>query len=391
MKQLNVCLILCITIFATATNAFQFSSLLEVQELKKSLFGSNLIETIALTFDSDDRVASAKEVLSMLEDLRNQLVSDQENDSALYESKKHDFEEHIAKLDAEIQELTERIDYLASEIERLTGLIAQADLNIASFQERIKNLKELLSEMHEANERDNKYYNQKIEELQHLYNAFSSILEKLEALTGSVSGVNVYSHINLTDAEKRDVEWSKENPGVASKLEAAAVKSFLQVESESSEMASMVAQLSKQYTNFLENTLNADQGALAKLKSLLSTMQEDVLAQKTQTEKHLDSINLQYGELKEGAEKEIIYNEDALKSQMENREHYLAERGAYMEEKFNKEQRRDLLRKEREINDDLRGKLKNTFEKEKADRAVELDVTKKLISIVERRLVDKSF
>lgn len=388
MKNLNVCLIICLALLSTI-NSFQFSSLREVQELKSNIFGSNLIETISLTFQSDNKVGAANEVLTMLEELKSQLKSDQSADSLIFENKFTEFNVHIEKLDAEISKLTTEIDALIVEIKRLTDLITQADLNILSFKTRIENLNALLFEMKEANDQDNTYYKEKISQLGKVYEAFSTILARLENLVGSVSARQAPGHVNLTDSEKRDVEWTKNNPNVtAPNLDA---KSFLQVESESTEMTNMMMQLSAQYDNFLETTLNADQGALVQLKKILSTIQEEVLVQKTSAIKHIEDINSKYKELKANADDEIALNDAALKKQNENRTKYLADKAARVEEQANKEKRRDLLRNEKDLNEKIRANLKSTFEKEKIDRAAELEVVEKLIRIVENRLVKKSF
>ena len=388
MKNLNVCLILCLALLSSI-NSFQFSSLLEVQELKSNIFGSNLIETIALTFQSDNKVGAANEVLTMLQELKTQLTTDQTNDTDTFESKNEEFNNHIVKLEKEISRLTVEIDALIVEIQRLTDLITQADLNILSFKARIANLKTLLVEMKDANDKDNTYYKEKIAQLGKVYEAFSAILARLENLVGSVSAKQAPGHVNLTDSEKRDVEWTKNNPNVtAPNLDA---KSFLQVESESTEMTNMMMQLSAQYDNFLETTLNADQGALVQLKKILSTIQEEILVQKTSAERHLDDINSKYKDLKYQADEEIALNETALKKQADNRDKYAEDKAARVEEKSNKEKRRELLRNEKELNEKIRASLKSTFEKEKIDRAAELDVVDKLIKIVENRLVKKSF
>lgn len=299
----------------------------------------------------------------MLEELRSQLQSDQASDTQTFQNKQDQFDTHIQKLANEIAQLTTDIEALNKEIERLTGLISQADLNLASFATRIANLKAILPELDTANANDNRYYNRRMNELQSLYNAFTTILERLQRLTGSVSAVNVPSHINLTDSEKRDLEWRNQNPNVTSRLDAALVKSFLQVESESSESAQLAMQLSQQYDSFLENTLNADQGALRKLVGILSSIQEEILGQKTAAQKHLDDINAQYKEMRDNTEAEIKLNENAHARQTENRNKYLAEKARNIEEKESKEKRRELLTKEKVINEDLRSNLKATDRK----------------------------
>ena len=208
MKFLNAILLISIALMSNAF-AFEFSSLKEIQALKSSVFGSNLIETISLTFQSDARAEAGKEVLAQLTELKTQLTNDQASDDALFNSKSTEFRTHIENLHAEIANLTEEINRLQAEIERLANLIDVANSNIASFEGRIANLEELLVTMANANNDDNKYYNQKIEELERLYQAFNQMIEKLNLLRGSVSGVNKYDHINATESELRDMAWSE--------------------------------------------------------------------------------------------------------------------------------------------------------------------------------------
>ena len=88
MKYFNVFLILAVVLISN-TNSFQFSSLQEVQELKTTVFGSNLNETISLTFQNDARANAGREVLAQLNELKAQLNADQKNDSDLFEKKKN--------------------------------------------------------------------------------------------------------------------------------------------------------------------------------------------------------------------------------------------------------------------------------------------------------------
>merc|ERR1712151_344384 len=99
-----------------------------------------------------------------------------------------------------------------AEIDRLALLIETATQNIHSFEERIKNLGELLEQMADDNKNDNLYYNEKIEDLGKLYSAFTQIIEKISLMKGSSSGVNKYAHINATGSELRDIAYRKAHP-----------------------------------------------------------------------------------------------------------------------------------------------------------------------------------
>ena len=161
MKSLNVFLLLSIVLISNAYS-FQFSSLKEVQALKTTVFGSNLIETISMTFQNDARKNAGKEVLAQLNELKAQLNGDQKADDDMFNKKNAAFTSHIENLVKEIQQLTDEIAALEAEIDRLALLIETATQNIASFEERIKNLGELLENMAEDNKNDNIYYNEKM-------------------------------------------------------------------------------------------------------------------------------------------------------------------------------------------------------------------------------------
>jgi len=371
-------------------NSFQFSSLKEVQALKTTVFGSNLIETISMTFQNDARAEAGKEVLTQLNELKAQLLGDQKNDDDLFAKKDGAFTQHIANLAKEIAELTEEIAKLEAEIERLAALILTATENIASFEDRIKNLGELLENMADANKSDNLYYNEKIEDLGKLYSAFTQIIAKIGLLKGSASGVNEYSHINKTASEIRDIKYRKEHPTpafVETESKEKKFMSFLQVTNQNKESTKMALKLAKQYTNFLENTLEADQAALMKLIGILSRIQDETLIKKAATIEHLADINKHYADLKEATENEIIANKASLKKQTANRAKYIEEKQKAEEEKAEKEARKVLLIKEKAINEKLQGELQATHKTEKEGRAGELDVVNILEGIVERRLI----
>lgn len=393
MKYLNVFLLITIALISN-TRSFHFSSLEEVQELKTTVFGSNLIETISMTFQDGSRADAGREVLTQLNELKNQLDSDQKNDDSTFALKQSGFVRHIENLTKEIKLLAEEIARLTAEIARLTALIAQADKNILSFNKRIANLNTLLEQMRAANEDDNKYYNRKINDLGRVYEAFTKIINTINKLKGSSSGVKKYSHINATDSEKRDEAFRRANKNlnktafVEVEEEEKKFMSFLQVEN--TESTEMKLKLSREYTAFLQSTVNADQAALAKLVKILIVIQDENLSKKSAAIAHLENINSRYQKMKVSTENEINANKVALKRQSDNRERYLAEKAKAEELRAQKEARKKLLENEKAINEQLLAGLRATYAKEKLARAEESKVVSILTRIVERRLLKKN-
>ena len=160
MRTINVCLII-LTLTIGLSNSIDFASLKEIQSLKQNSFASSLIETISLSL-SAQKSDDGTEVLKMLNNLKEQLRSDQTSDDKVYDTKYSEFEEHIKKLSQEITKLSNEITSLESRIAELVSLIQNATINIKSFEGRIVNLTTSLSQMKDIFDSDKKYYTGKI-------------------------------------------------------------------------------------------------------------------------------------------------------------------------------------------------------------------------------------
>merc|ERR1712032_1144528 len=95
----------------------------------------------------------------------------------------------------------------------------------------------------------------------------------------------------------------------------------------------MALKLAKQYTNFLETTLEADQAALMKLIEIMTRIQDETLVKKANAIEHLNNINATYKDLKEKTEAEVVANQASLKKQTANRAQYIEEKQKAEEEK----------------------------------------------------------
>jgi len=348
------------------SKSFDFASLSEIQSLKQNSFAASLIETISLSL-SASKGSDASDVLEMLSGLKNQLLADQGTDDKLFESKNTEFEDHISKLNSEIEELDRQIKALALRIDELTGLITVAELNIQSFNERINNLKQSIDEMSVIFDNDKLYYEQKIEGLGVLEVKMRLVMETLSKMIGSVSGDGKYDHITATETEKRDQELKAANAQV----------SFLQIKK----------MLPDQYASLAQLTLMADQKALEKLNSILNIITQDITKEKIDKAAYLENMGKSFEELKNQMLDEIDANTKARNEQTVNKENYESEKGLKEKEKSEKEARRDSLINERDINIELQKQLTNTHATEAADRKKEVEIVNTLIGIVERRLV----
>jgi predicted nucleic acid-binding Zn-ribbon protein len=347
------------------TNSFDFASLREIQSLKQNTFAASLIETISLSLTSS-KGEGVEDVLKMLGDLRNQLNQDQKNDDNTFNAKNSEFNAHIKKLAEEIAQLASEIAALEARIEELANLIAQAIINIESFQDRIGNLTQTLVDLKQKLEDDTTYYTKKANGLAELNSKLLVVNEKLGKLIGSASGANVFNHINLTESEKRDIAYREEQ----------AKTSFIQL-SKSLPLAPELVEL----------TLQADQKALQRLMSIISKFASEALDEKAEAERKLQEAKETYEILKKSMEEEIELNKQAMAKQEENKKNYENEKEAKEAEKAEKEARKEALEKEKVINEKLQAALSQTYQKEKKDRAEEIRVVGILVNIVQKRLM----
>jgi len=368
MRTINACLVIMITILGFTTS-FDFASIKEIQSLKQNSFAASLIETISLSLSSS-KGNGVEDVQKMLGELQAQLENDQKNDDATFNAKNGEYDEHIKKLAQNIEKLAEEIAILAARILELEGLIAQAILNIQSFNERIGNLTQSIVDLDQKLEDDKKYYTTKAEGLQEVNVKLLLVNEKLSKMIGSASGVKVYSHINQTESEKRDIAYRKEQEALKT--------SFIQI-SKSIPLAS----------NLVEMTLQADQKALKKLMGIINKFAEQCLEEKAEAERKLVEAVETHKQLKDQMLNEIELNKKAKAKQELNKQHYESEKAEKETQKKEKEDRKAALEREKEINEKLQQNLRLTYEKEKKDRAEEIAVVGTLIRIVQTRLLKK--
>merc|ERR1712222_66169 len=209
------------------------------------------------------------------------------NDDRVYAAKNEEFNTHIKKLDAAITLLNTQIAALEARIQVLTGLIAQAKINIQSFTDRIDNLKQSVVDIDAKLVEDRKYYTSRAEGLQQVHDKLLVVNERLGEMVGSVSGVGIKGHIAQTEAEKRDIAWSK-----------AHAKSFIQL----SKTIPMVA--SKLAGTFIQ----ADQKALQRLMGIIAKFAQQALDERQEALDKLDDAIAKHKELRAQMVEEIRLN-----------------------------------------------------------------------------------
>jgi chromosome segregation ATPase len=347
------------------SNAFEFTNLAEVKELRSTTYGNSLIETISLTLAN---AGSIDEVKRLLNDLLYKLNKDQQDADRAWEKLNKQLTEKIARLKREIQELDAQIALDVSEKKKFEGLKVQSEKNLVQYRAQLNHNQEALA-LNEANrKKDAEEYRKSVEEHNDIINAIEAVLKELRKLVGSISGQGKPAHVEELAAEKRDREY-------AAKLK----KSFVQITGDEEE-----AQL------FVEMATTADQNALKKLIGLLTQLQDSTKQSLNDDEKHEARSLATYKKLKEILTEDNKKLDASINEQTRNLNRYKSEIARLSKKIADEKALRKSKKVEKKTTEKQRQDAENQYRADKAERASERKVIERLQKIVKDRLDNMS-
>jgi hypothetical protein len=203
MRFTNTILVIALLAFSY-TNAFEFASLSEVNEITTSSYGKSLLETISLSLEQKGNV---NEVQKLLNDLLFKLNQDQAKDDANWAKENARLKAKIARLTREIEVLRVEILRLLAEKEKYENLRDKAAQNLVQYKAQLANNVEALVVNEKKRAEDSAEFKRSQSEHTDVLNALDAVLKELETLVGSVSGANRPEHVRQGAEEKRDAAF----------------------------------------------------------------------------------------------------------------------------------------------------------------------------------------
>jgi chromosome segregation ATPase len=365
MKNFNSLLFLGLLLFVGATtDRFEFASLAELNDISETNFGKNLLETVTLSLNNG---GDAKSVLNLLNGLMSKLIKEQEDSDKWWAGEKKRLENKISDLTKEIAKLAGEIEALKTEKSKMEKLINRVKENIKQYNaQKLANNKQL-TDLATKRANDKADFDRSTQEHLDLLKALEQVINELVKLSGSISGVGKPNSIQEIDAEKRDAAWKK--------AKAALVE---------------IAKSDNNAAIFAEMATEADQNALEKLVNLLRKLRksaeksynDDKSAETRSKDNYkilvnsLESDNKKLASLLNASEKNLRDYEGKLANIIKN----ISNLEKVKESK--EKDKKDTIKEK-----DLKEKVYNA---EKLERTEEREVVKKLIKLVEERLVKMS-
>jgi len=358
MKFMNTFLVIALLSFSFS-NAFEFASFAEINEINASPYGKSLLETISMSLEHKGNVA---EVQTLLNDLLFKLNQDQDRDTDAWNKENARLKAKIAKLTEEIEQLRLEILKLEAERTKYEKLRDQAAANLVQYNDQKARNNQALAKNEERRNADAAEFRKSQSEHTDVLNAIDAVVAELTLLVGSVSGVARPEHVRQNAEELRDLKKSflqltKDEEAAQAFIEMATKADQAMVRDLIASLQKIKSSVQKSYNDDEEHEKKSKEASEA-LKTLLTNdnMQLDRMIEQ-ETKNHKTYVNRVNDLIKKIAETR------ALRASKE------AEKKATEEERAAKEKR---------YNDD------------KAQRDEERKVIQRIQGIVAKRLANMS-
>jgi hypothetical protein len=362
MRSYNVILFVALVTFSFS-NAFEFTNLAEVKELRSSAYGNSLIETISLTLDNQGSIADVQKLLT---DLEYKLNQDQEKADQEWTKEKNELDRKIEQLGTEITGLERTISTDKEELAAKEDLAKTARENIEQFNKQKLSNKAAYEKNEEKRVKDIAEFKASSQEHTDVVNAVGEVIKELQKLKGSISGEGKPAHVEDIAAETRDQAYKLQN-------------SFVQVTRDETE-ALIFAQMAT----------SADQDALNKLLKLLDEIRESAKQSLNDDESFEQNSKKLYEQLKSNLNNDNTALDKNIEDQDKNLKEYEKRIDDLKVKISENEKLLENKKKEKEETIKIRTDKENQYNQDKQERERELKVIKQLQSIVEKRLQNMS-
>jgi len=343
------------------SNAFEFTKLSEIKDLRSSTYGNSLIETISLSLQTNG--GNVDQITNLLTDLFSKLVQDQTAADNEWSVERQRLDDAIEELKAKIEELKKSIAADKASLKHHRELVAQAVENLKQFREQVAANNAALKQNEENRQADSASYQQSVQEHQDVINAIELVVNELNKIVGSVAGERP-DHVEVSAEEQRDRAFAN---------------SFVQL-----------SPLKVDVEQFLQLATTADQEALQKLIGMLNALSNTAKQSLEEDTEHEEKSRETYEALKASLTEDNENLNQQIQEQEENKAAYEAEISRLVtkiaaEEELLAETQQTLASTIQERQD-----KEAQYEADKAERTEEKSVIQRLQKIVKERLANMS-
>ena len=357
----NLILLLVLVSVQVYTLRIDFSSFVELTDLKGDSYAESLVQTINTALaNKGGRIEAIQDLLT---ELYNKLVSDQTKANSDWAKREKSLNTTITDTSNLIEKLATEIALAKKNLAETNSKIDKSNVNLKQYNSQKDADLSMVQTLHIKRNADASIYKTNIQNHQDLIMAIDAVVAELSKLKGSISGVNKPDHIKDIDAETRDRNFKN-----------AAKPALLEIFSESD------------IDSFLEVATSADQDQLAKLIGMLNSLKRSAqksLADDDQNEQ--DSIKI-FNVALARLEADIKLLTESIKRQQDNLAKYTAQKISLETEISDKSALKVKNEQFLAQTIEIRRQEKLKYESDMRGRNREKEIIKRLQKIVDEKL-----
>ena len=357
----NLILLLVLVSVQVYTLRIDFSSFVELTDLKGDSYAESLVQTINTALaNKGGRIEAIQDLLT---ELYNKLVSDQTKANSDWAKREKSLNTTITDTSNLIEKLATEIALAKKNLAETNSKIDKSKVNLKQYNSQKDADLSMVQTLHIKRNADASIYKTNIQNHQDLIMAIDAVVAELSKLKGSISGVNKPVHIKDIDAETRDRNFKN-----------AAKPALLEIFSESD------------IDSFLEVATSADQDQLAKLIDMLNSLKRSAqksLADDDQNEQ--DSIKI-FNVALARLEADIKLLTESIKRQQDNLAKYTAQKISLETEISDKSALKVKNEQFLAQTIEIRRQEKLKYESDMRGRNREKEIIKRLQKIVDEKL-----
>lgn len=279
MRSTNVLLILVLLSVQVFTVTIDFSSFVELSDLKGDSYAESLVQTINTALQNKGGRIEA--IQDLLNELYNKLVTDQQTADKQWISREGQLNKTITETKLLIEKLAGEIALANKNLAITVTKISKSKANLKQYSSQLTSDQALVQTLHIKRNADAAIYKQNVQNHQDLLLALDSVIKELNKLRGSISGVGKPTHVSAISAETRDAAWKKAQPALLEIFSEADVQNFLQVATEAdqdqlSKLVDLLTALRRSSQKSLADDDENEQDSKKQFTLSLARLQSDI-------------------------------------------------------------------------------------------------------------------
>lgn len=279
MRSNNVILILVLLALQVHTVKIDFSSFVELSDLKGDSYAESLVQTINTALaQKGGRIESIQDLLTQLYD---KLLSDQKVADKQWHTRETQLNKTISDTQNLISKLSTQIVAAQKSLAQTVTSINKSNVNIKQYTSQLTHDQAMVQTLHIKRNADAAIYKQNVANHQDLVMALDAVINELNKLRGSISGAGRPGHVAAISAETRDAAWKKNHPALLEIFTEGDISSFAQVATEAdqdslSKLVDMLVALRRSTQKSLADDDVNEQDSVKHFNQAMTRLQSDI-------------------------------------------------------------------------------------------------------------------